>query len=204
MKRKNVIKGFEVTVIAAFLLTGCQSKTNSAETEALKQQIAQLEQQVSDLEQQAAQNNTPQKTPAGVQSDNQEQKPPETEINSSENVAEISSQPMQSQSDTSIDGLTTYTMADLSAMVESYVAKAGAATPTGTVSENMELFFALKQEEKQIDDTLDRHEDELENLYRKKTLTREEYNRLERELDLLEDKLDDMEDQLEFVFGIDD
>ena len=68
----------------------------------------------------------------------------------------------------------------------------------------MEQFFAFKQEEKQIDDLLDQHEDELEYLYKKQSLTRDEYKRLERELDLLDDKLDAAKDQLEFVFGIDD
>ena len=37
-----------------------------------------------------------------------------------------------------------------------------------------------------------------------KSLTKDEYKRLERELDLLDDKLDVAKDQLEFVFGIDD
>lgn len=115
------------------------------------------------------------------------------------------STPVQTQSSSgSADGLTTYTMNELSDMVNAFVAKAQAVMPGGTASQDLEQFFALKQEEEQIDDLLDRHEDELENLYRQNSLTREEYNRLERELDRLEDQLDDTEDQLERVFGIDD
>ena len=89
-------------------------------------------------------------------------------------------------------------------MVESFVTKANAAVPSGTASQDMEQFFAFKQEEKQIDDLLDQHEDELEYLYKKQSLAKDEYKRLERELDLLDDKLDAAKDQLEFVFGIDD
>lgn len=99
---------------------------------------------------------------------------------------------------------TTYTIEDLSSMVESFVTRANAAIPSGTASQDMEQFFAFKQEEKQIDDLLDQHEDELEYLYKKQFLTKEEYKRLERELDRLDDKLDAAKDQLELVFGIDD
>lgn len=99
---------------------------------------------------------------------------------------------------------TTYTIEDLSSMVESFVTRANAAVPSGTASQDMEQFFAFKQEEKQIDDLLDQHEDELEYLYKKQSLTRDAYKELERELDRLDDKLDAAKDQLEFVFGIDD
>lgn len=100
--------------------------------------------------------------------------------------------------------LTTYTIEELSAMVEAFAAKAGEAVTSGDAAQDMEQFFAMKQEEKQIDDALDYHEDELEYLYKNGSLTREEYKKLERELKLLEDKLDDAEDQLEYRFGIDD
>jgi len=99
---------------------------------------------------------------------------------------------------------TTYTIEDLRSMVESFVTKANAVVPSVTASQDMEQFFAFKQEEKQIDDLLDQHEDELEYLYKNQSLTKDEYKRLERELDLLDDKLDVAKDQLEFVFGIDD
>ena len=95
-------------------------------------------------------------------------------------------------------------MEELGAMVGAFAAKAGAAAPSGQDAQDMEQFFVLKQEEKQIDDTLDSHEDELEYLYKTGSLTRDDYKRLERELELLEDRLDAAEDQLEYVFGIDD
>ncbi len=50
-RMKNSVSA--VGVLLALLVTGCQSNAgnNSAETEALKTQIAQLEQQIADLEQ---------------------------------------------------------------------------------------------------------------------------------------------------------
>ena len=118
--------------------------------------------------------------------------------------SDINNAASSDQQSVSADIKTTNTMADLSSLVEAFVTKANAAVPSGTVSQDMEQFFAFKQEEKQIDDLLDQHEDELEYLYKKQSLTRDEYKRLERELDLLDDKLDAAKDQLEFVFGIDD
>ena len=77
-----------------------------------------------------------------------------------------------------------------------------AAAPSGT--NDMEQFFSLKQEANQIDNELERHEDELERQYRNGSLTRDEFRTNERELDHLEDLLDAAEDQIEYVFGIDD
>ena len=111
---------------------------------------------------------------------------------------------VSNQPDNSTAGLTTYTMQELGSMVDAFAEKTNSAAPGGTAAADLEQFFALKQEEKQIDDLLDRHEDELEYLYKNQSLTREDYKRLERELELLEDKLDAAEDQLEYVFGIDD
>ena len=68
----------------------------------------------------------------------------------------------------------------------------------------MQELCNVKQEEKEIGDQLDRHEDELEYLYRSNALSREEYRTLDRELELLEDRLDASEDLLEYTFGMDD
>jgi len=203
MKNQRWIANLAAAGTAVLLLTGCQSDS-SVETEALKQQIAQLEQQVSALEQQVAdkQEKIPEETSATAKSSvpdqivEGEQQFQTADVNTNNSAS--------SQAGTVINGQTTDTMEELSSMVEAFVSKAGAATPSGTASENMDQFLVLKNEEKQIDDLLERHEDELERLYREQNLTREEYKKLERELDLLEDKLDDMKDQLEYVFGIDD
>ncbi|MCM1160326.1 MAG: hypothetical protein NC412_03790 [Roseburia sp.] len=178
MIKKKITAAVGIAVL--LLLTGCQPSSNNTETEALKEQITQLEEQVAALKQEnaAAENNT-------VSS--QEQTP-----EADKDTQEQSSLP------------TTHTMEELTSMVNAYIEKAKAVTPNGTASDNMEQFFSLKQEEKQIDDALDLHEDELEKLYRQNALTRDEYKRLEQELEKLEDNLDSAEDQLEYTFGIDD
>ena len=270
MKKKSVRKGAFAIAAATLLLTGCQSNVdNSAETEALKEQIAQLEQQIATLEQQAANDNAANNNASNdnAVNDNASNNNATNDNASNDNASndatasEIMSVPetIPQQTDTSVGdsrqpdmiagdntqilpdvnaggshvpghdeeryhnpahdpgngsvsnqqgvsaaGLTTYTMEDLSSMVDAFVQKASAAAPSGTSAQNMEQFLALKQEEKQIDDLLDQHEDELEYLYKAKTLTREAYKQLERELELLEDKLDAAEDQLEYTFGIDD
>lgn len=181
MKKRNLL--IIAGLMSALLLTGCQSNGENSETAALKQQIAQLEQQVASLEQQ----NTPEPTDDTAKADAQESAAPDTADASSGNAA-----------------TTTRTMEELTAMVDSFAEKADAAAPSGTNSENLEQFFSLKQEEKQIDNELDIHENELEAEYRNGSLTHEEYKTLERELDKLEDKLDLAEDRLELTFGIDD
>ncbi len=250
-RMKNSVSA--VGVLLALLVTGCQSNAgnNSAETEALKTQIAQLEQQIADLEQrQGAGNGSASSAPAagevsdsGVQADVGSGSSQKTQDGTSDAIGQSDVQAQkdtsvgngqsdtQAQKDTgvgngqsgaaqkdtsvgnssainrqgaSIDGLTTYTLDELSTVVDAFVTKVCAAVPSGTAAQDMEQFFALKQEGKQIDDTLDTHEDELEYLYKTGSLTREEYKQQERKLKLLEDQLDDIEDQLEYVFGIDD
>ncbi len=261
-----------IAAVTALAVTGCQPNGGTnADTEALKEQIAQLEQQIVALEQQAANDNAPKENTleqAGTASDvgaqptqdaaagNSTQTKNDTYVGNEQTGNEKNTEQKndtgvgtgkQSDADrddnaqtpsdtsagwnhasghdeanghnppqfdenggasneqgTSIDGMTTYTMQELGSMVDAFVEKANAAVPGGTAAEVMEQFFALKQEEKQIDDLLDGHEDELEYLYKIQTLTRDGYKQLERELELLEDQLDAAEDRLEYVFGIDD
>ncbi len=271
MKRSNVKNNvFSIAAVVVLVMTGCQSDAGSAETEALKEQIARLEQQISELEQQqsaagnntaqgadpaAADNNSGLQAGADAGTENSQQPQNDTSVGNSQqtqndtsvgNVQQlpqdnaVAANNQQSQSNTtdgnngnfhspghdegeyhnqshytgdssatvqqgtSIDELTTYTMDELSVLVDAFVAKAVSAVPSGQAAQDMEQFFALKQEEKQIDDALDRHEDELEYLYKKGSLTRDEYKQLDHKLELLEDQLDDIEDQLEYVFGIED
>lgn len=229
MKRRTIENSMLAAAAAvALVLTGCQSTAgNSAETEELKEQIARLEQQISELEQQQSAPNAsiggsvqPQEDGSAADSQTQESDTSVGNEQPQENDTGAGNEQLP-QNDTSVGnghqshhaavdsgntttGLTTYTMEELSAMVEAFTAKAGAAVLGGNGAQDMEQFFALKQEEKQIDDALDYHEDELEYLYKNGSLTREEYKKQERELELLEDRLDDMEDQLEYCFGIDD
>lgn len=188
MKKRNLL--LIAGMMTALLLTGCQSNTSNSETEALKQQIAQLEQQVASLEQQGAESASADTVEAN------------TEQAAVDNSAQADTASDNASGQTA--AATTHTMEELTEMVDTFVEKANAASPSGTESENLEQFFSLKQEEKQIDNSLDLHEDELEAAYRLGTLTRDEYRSLERELDKLEDKLDLAEDKLELTFGIQD
>lgn len=204
--KKNILITMGITL--TLCLSGCQANTNNAETEALKEQITQLEQQITELQE----NQTP--------PENTEVTPPSADNTPTEETQATPEQPATSEQPTTQEPSaaeatpaseqttpapsTTQTMEELTSLVNAYADKVNAATPNASASDSMDQFFTLKQEEKQIDDMLDRHEDELEYLYKNNSLTREEYKKLERDLERLEDQLDDAEDQLEYLFGIDD
>ncbi|MBS6398056.1 MAG: hypothetical protein KH452_13075 [Clostridiales bacterium] len=182
MKKRNL---FAIGIVTVFLLTGCQqNNSGNAETEELKQQIAQLEQQVASLEQEST---------ASVQNPDAAA---QTEVPPSDDTS--------ADTDTGTETSTSYSMEELTEMVSAFEAKAEGAAPSGTEADDIETFFTLKKEENQIDNALDRHEDELERQYRDGILTRDEYKAAERELEDLEDRLDKTEDGLERTFGIDD
>lgn len=199
--KKNIL--ITAAVIAACLFTGCQSgnRDTNPETEALKEQIAQLEQQIDALQQAQTSDSSsgesgttaPEKQPAA----SEETSPAQSELPSDTGAAGQDTSSGQSIS-------TTYTIEELTDLVNAYTEKINSLPSNGTDTNSMDQFINLKQEEKQIDNQLDQHEDELERLYRDGTLTREEYKNLERELERLEHQLDDAEDQLEFIFRIDD
>lgn len=188
MKKRTLLAIGAVTVL---LLTGCQSSSSNAETEALKEQVAQLEQQIADLQTADSSDDT---AAADAQA-------ADTSANAGTDAAADTGTADTAAADTGSSS-TTYTLEELTTMVNDYVTKANAATPSG--SNDMEQFFSLKQEANQIDNELEIHENELERQYRDGTLTRDEFRTNERELDHLEDLLDAAEDQLEYVFGIDD
>lgn len=191
MKKKSLVA---VGMITLCLFTGCQSKSESTETEALKEQIAQLEQRVDDLQQELD---------ADASSERMSTMAPKEQYAISQNA--ISAQTDSPTDTKSVEQNSAVpTIEELTALVDAYVEKINALPSNGTDAENMEQFLALKQEEKQIDNQLDLHEDELERLYQSNALTREEYKKQERELEQLEDRLDGAKDQLEFIFGIDD
>ncbi len=193
---------FTFGIIGTLTLTGCQSGSSDVEAEALREQVTQLEQQIHDLQDQIS---------SGSQPANENTAPP-SQVSEPEDTAAGDALPSsdpetenQVPSDSGTSELsTTRTMEELTNIVSGYEEKVNTVVSASTPAEDMELFFALKQEEKQIDDILDLHEDELEYLYRKNSLSRDEYRTLEYELERLEDRLDDAEDQLEYIFGIDD
>lgn len=92
----------------------------------------------------------------------------------------------------------------LTKIVDEAVAKADAATATGTTSNDHTKFFELKKELNAVEYKLDSYEDHIEEQYRQNAISYEEYRKMEQELDKLEDKLDAVEDKLETIFGIND
>ncbi len=194
MKKRTLLAIGAITVL---LLTGCQSSSSNAETEALKEQVAQLEQQIADLQTSDSSDDTA----AADNTAAADAQAADTSANAGTDAAADTGTTDTAAADTGSSS-TTYTLEELTTMVNDYVAKAEAAAPSG--SNDMEQFFSLKQEANQIDNELEIHENELERQYRDGTLTRDEFRTNERELDHLEDLLDAAEDQLEYVFGIDD
>ena len=189
--KQNVL--FALGLMTELSLSGCQSKQTDTESEALRQQITQLEQQIQNLEQQISSDSesTPENNTAPTQAPAEDNAAPEAPASN------------EAPADTPSPS-TTDTLEELTAQVAAYEEKVSSAASSGSPSEDMDQFFTLKQEEKKIDDDLDRYEDELEYLYRKGSLTRDDYRSLERELERLEDRLDAAEDTLEYIYGIDD
>lgn len=179
-------------VAGLLVLAGCQSG-DSAETEQLKQQIAQLEQQVTELENSSASDTTD-----------------DTASADTANTADTSTDAAagDTTADTAASAGNTGTAAvltidELTTKVDEFVEKADAEALSSS-EKVLENYFTLKQEAEEIDRELERYEDDLEYQYRNGSLTRDDYRAKEREADLLEDKLDAAEDTLEYVYGIDD
>ncbi len=195
MKKKI---GFIFTfIMTAFLLSGCQSDAERAETEALKQQINDLQNQLSELQQGTAANeNASTESPApqtqDVQNSEQQQAPlpqetPDTQTESTESLSAGISD----------------TIGELTSLVDDFVQKGEQASLSST-GDAFDQFLSLKKESNQIETQIDAFEDELERQYRDGTLSWDEYRDAERELESLEDSLDHAEDNLERIFGVDD
>lgn len=172
-----------IVTLSTFIFTGCQSNDLSAENQALKQRISELEHQLTQLQET---NNTA-ATPAMDENANAETVSQNTATNNvSETTAAI------------------YTLEELSAMVDEFVASVGSVTPDVNNSGNLDQFFSLKRQGDQIEHALENHENDLEDQYRANTITREDYRKLDREIEKLEELLDSACNRLEITFGIDD
>ena len=82
--------------------------------------------------------------------------------------------------------------------------KADSAIPSDNTDEKRAQFIELKNEIDTVDHRLDKHDDYIENLYKRGEISYDDYRNQEKQLDELEDKLDASEDKLEYTFGIDD
>lgn len=186
MKSKTILF---IATLSTLIFTGCQNNDLSAENQSLKQQITELEQQVTELEQQLSEN---------------------TGNDTTQNTGDMASSQANASGETTNTGnitvtnTTTYTLEELSAMVDEFVVSVGSATPDVNNSGNLDQFFSLKREADQIEHALENHENSLEDQYRAGTISREEYRVWDKEIELLEDTLDSACDRLEIAFGIDD
>ena len=186
-------------VAGLLVLAGCQSG-DSAETEQLKQQIAQLEQQVTELENSSASDTADDTASADTADDTA------NTADTSTDAADTAAGDATAASDASAGNTGTaavLTIDELTTKVDAFVEKADAEAAS-SAEKVLENYFTLKQEAEEIDRELERYEDDLEYQYRNGSLTRDDYRTKEREADLLEDKLDAAEDTLEYVYGIDD
>ena len=152
MKKRTLLAIGAITVL---LLTGCQSSSSNAETEALKEQVAQLEQQIADLQTSDSSDDTA----AADNTAAADAQAADTSANAGTDAAADTGTTDTAAADTGSSS-TTYTLEELTTMVNDYVAKAEAAAPSG--SNDMEQFFSLKQEANQIDNELEIHENELD------------------------------------------
>ena len=181
MRTKSILV---ITALSTLIFTGCQNNDLSAENQSLKQQITELQQQITQLQIDSAAPNT---------------ENPQSATGDVNNVSSNTAAPNPSEITATI-----YSLEELSAMVDEFVAKVGSVTPDVNNSGNLDQFFSLKREGDQVKHTLENYENDLENQYRTGTITREDYRKLEREIEQLEEVLDSASDRLEITFGIDD
>lgn len=171
------------TIISLLTFTGCQSNDLSAQNQALKQQISELEHQLTQLQEANKTDVTP-------------------TMDDNTNTDAVS--PNKTDTSSPETPVTIYTLQELSAMVDEFVASVGSATPDVNNSGNLDQFFSLKRQGDQIEHALENHENDLEAQYRAGTITREDYRKLDREIEKLEELIDSACDRLEIAFGIDD
>ena len=173
-----------ITLLTTFIFTGCQSNNISMENQSLKKKISELEYQLTQVQENK---HTPNISQANETSISQGSISQNTIINNSnQNTKAL------------------YTIDELSAMVDEFVASVGSVPPELKTSSNLDQFFSLKRQGNQIEHALENYENELESQYRTSTITREKYRKLEWEIEQLEEVLDSANDRLEITFGIDD
>lgn len=196
--------GATMLLTAACTAPAAQSNTDTA---ALEAQLAQMEQEIADLQSQL---DTAAADPAAQPSDDANTAAPAVQDEASAAVSPTSAptaaEPAAStsQSAGTTKTMDDYDLASLQASTAALVEKAKATTPGNDASANYDTYRAMDRELSDMEDQLDRCEDEAEHDYRQGLLSRTELKDLERELEKLEDDLDWAEDDLEYRFGIDD
>ena len=178
MKSKTLLF---IATFSALIFTGCQNNDLSTENQSLKQELSKMEQQISELQQQLTE-----------------------KVDTAESLQNSDTTPNVTTDSSTINPATAYNLDELSALVDEFVVAVGSATPDINNSSNLDQFFSLKREGDQIEHALENYENSLEEQYRAGSITREDFKKLDRELEALEESLDSACDRLEIAFGIDD
>lgn len=196
--------GATMLLTAACAAPAAQSNTDTA---ALEAQLAQMEQEIADLQSQL---DTAAADPAAQPSDDADtagaavQDDAAVAADATPAPAAAQQPAAASQGAAATKTMADYDLASLQASTAALVEKAKATTPGNDASANYDTYRAMDRELSDMEDQLDRCEDEAEHDYRQGLLSRTELKNLERELEKLEDDLDWAEDDLEYRFGIDD
>ena len=178
MKSKTLLF---IATLSALIFTGCQNNDLSSENQSLKQELSKMEQQISELKQQLTE-----------------------KADTAESLQNSDIVPNVTTDSAAINPETTYTMEELAALVDEFIVSVASTTPDINNSGNLEQFFSLKREGDQLEHALENYENHLEEQYRAGSITREDFKKLDRELEALEESLDSACDRLEIAFGIDD
>lgn len=179
-----------IATLSTLIFTGCQNNDLSAENQTLKQQLSEMEQQIRELEQQISDITNNNTTAENIDTT--------TSALPDDNVQNVNADNITANTTTA------YTMEELSEMVDEFIVSVGSATPDINNSGNLDQFFSLKREADQIEHALENYENSLEDQYRAGIISREDYRKLDREVEELEELLDSAFDRLEIAFGIDD
>ena len=155
-------------VAGLLVLAGCQSG-DSAETEQLKQQIAQLEQQVTELENSSASDTADDTASADTADDtaNTANTANTADTSTDAEAADTAAGDATAASDASAGNTGTaavLTIDELTTKVDAFVEKADAEAAS-SAEKVLENYFILKQEAEEIDRELERYEDDLEYVY---------------------------------------
>lgn len=196
--------GATMLLTAACAAPAAQSDTDTA---ALEAQLAQMEQEIADLQSQldtAAADSAAQPSDDAGAAGAAVQDDAAVAADATPAPAAAQQPAAASQGAAATKTMADYDLASLQASTAALVEKAKATTPGNDASANYDTYRAMDRELSDMEDQLDRCEDEAEHDYRQGLLSRTELKDLERELEKLEDDLDWAEDDLEYRFGIDD
>ena len=173
---KNILK-FGCLILAGLLLTGCDSN----EVERLEDKVDLLEDKIDAL---LEQNNVT--TPSTDNSTNN------SVTNDGEGTTTVDTSEISS------------TLAGFNTEAEEIMTSIENLTIPSNRSETIDLFWEWKSQIEDLENRLDRYENELESMYRSNTLSYTDFRTYDREIEDIENILDRAETELEYQTNYDD